>query len=387
MVQKDFHDLVVSTYGRGLYILDDITPLEQLARKHSDAAVELFEPRQTYRFSRAPQAMVNFNLKAAPKKPVEVEILDAHGAVVRKLEAKGQPGLNRVKWDMRYESPRLVALRTAAPDNPHIWNEPRFRDVDSRPITHWGSGPAEVGPIVAPGKYTVRLKVDGQSYTQSLTVVRDPKAPGTDADIDLSVKTLLQITDYISKVSDTVNQIEWLRKQLEVIQAMLRAPKKPEQDKAAVAEASDDDDYDGPEPTRAAAKALTEAQAKQRAQLLQAAEDLNKKLLAIEHRLVSQALMNSDDKYFVEPYQAYLNLIWLNAEVGTGGSDVAGGADFAPTETQLALLKQYVSDVNAVESDYHKLLAEDLPAFNRTIQGSNVAPLVTGGVPATGKKE
>ena len=184
VVQKDFHDLVVSTYGRGLYILDDITPLEQLARKHSDAAVELFEPRQTYRFSRAPQAMVNFNLKAAPKKPVELEILDAHGTVVRKLEAKGQPGLNRVKWDMRYESPRLVALRTAAPDNPHIWNEPRFRDVDSRPITHWGSGPAEVGPIVAPGKYTVRLKVDGQSYTQSLTVVRDPKAPGTDADID-----------------------------------------------------------------------------------------------------------------------------------------------------------------------------------------------------------
>jgi len=387
VVQKDFHDLVISTYGRGLYILDDITPLEQLASKHSDAAVELFVPRQTYRFSRAPQAMLNFNLKAAPKKPVEVEILDAHGAVVRNLEAKGQPGLNRVKWDMRYESPRLVALRTAAPDNPHIWNEPRFRDAESRPITHWGSGPAEVGPIVAPGKYTVRLKVDGQSHTQSLTVLRDPKAPGTDADIDLSVKTLLQITDYISKVSDTVNQIEWLRKQLEVIQAMLRGPKKAEQEKTAVVEAGDDDDEDGPEPTRAAAKALTEAQAKQQAQHLQVAEELNKKLLAIEHRLVSQALMNSDDKYFVEPYQAYLNLIWLNAEVGTGGSDVAGGADFAPTETQLALLKQYVSDVNAVESDYRKLLADDLPAFNRAIQGSNIAPLVSGVSPASGKKE
>ena len=44
VVQKDFHDLVVSTYGRGLYILDDISPLEQMAKNHSDAAVTLFEP-------------------------------------------------------------------------------------------------------------------------------------------------------------------------------------------------------------------------------------------------------------------------------------------------------------------------------------------------------
>ena len=85
--------------------------------------------------------------------PFELEILDAarHGDPQARSEGPG-PGLNRVKWDLRYESPRVVALRTVAPDNPHIWEEPRFRDADSRPITHWGSKPAEVGPIVAPGK-------------------------------------------------------------------------------------------------------------------------------------------------------------------------------------------------------------------------------------------
>ena len=285
---------------------------------------------------------------------------------------------------MRYESPRLVALRTAAPDNPHIWNEPRFRDAESRPITHWGSQPALVGPIVAPGKYTVRLRVDGQSFSQPLTVLRDPNAPGSESDIEKSVETLLQICDNISRVSDTVNQIEWLRKQLEVVQAMLRPPKKQDKPKPAQAEA---DDYDEAEPAHAPPRALTEAQAKQQAQLLQAAEDLDKKLLALEHRLVSQALLNSDDKYFVEPYQAYLNLIWLNAEVGTGGSDVAGGADFAPTETQLGLLQQYAGEVNAVEADYRKLLAEELPAFNRTLQNSKLAPLAAGVGPAEGKKE
>ena len=96
--------------------------------------------------------------------------------------------MNRVPWDLRYESPRLVALRTAAPDNPHIWEEPRFRDSDSRPITTGERRSAEVGPIVAPGKYTVRLKVEDQSYTQPLTILRDPRAPGSDADIELSVK-------------------------------------------------------------------------------------------------------------------------------------------------------------------------------------------------------
>jgi photosystem II stability/assembly factor-like uncharacterized protein len=372
VVQKDFHDLVISTYGRGLHILDDITPLEQMAKNHSDTAVTLFEPRPTYRFTRGGQAMLNFSLKTAPKKPLELEILDSDGKVVRKLDAKGKAGMNRVTWDLRYESPRLIALRTVAPDNPHIWDEPRFRESDSRPITHWGSRPAEVGPIVAPGKYTVRLKVEDQSYTQPLTVVRDPRAPGSDADIELSVKTLLRISGDISRAADTVNQIEWLRKQLEVIETMLRPPKKKEKEKQVF----DEDDDEGDEPVDAPPQASDEAQEKHKAELLKAAEDMDKKLLAIENQLASPALLNSDDKYFVEPYKVYLNLIWLNAEVGTGGGDVAGGADFAPTDTQMELLQGFETEMAGVDADYQKAMKEDLPAFNRTLVGSNVAPLV-----------
>ena len=372
VVQKEFHDLVVSTYGRGLYILDDITPLEQLAKNRSDAAVILFEPRPTYRFARAPQAMLNFSLKTETKDPVAFEVLDSQGKVIRKLETKGHPGINRMKWDLRYESPRLIALRTAAPDNRHIWEEPRFRDSDSRPITHWGTKPAEVGPIVAPGKYTVRLKVEDQSYTQSLTVLRDPHSPGSDADLDLSVKTLLRIRDNISRVSDTVNEIEWLRKQLEVVETMLRPPRKHEQEKPALAEEGDELE---PEPAPAPPRALDEAQTKQKDQLLKAAEDLNKKLQAIEYRLVSQALLNSDDKYFVEPYGVYLNLIWLNAEVGSGGGDVAGSADFAPTENQLKLLEMFEAESAGVDADYRRVLKDDLPTFNHALESSNLAPL------------
>ncbi len=369
VVQKEFHDLVISTYGRGLYILDDITPLEQMAKNHSDAAVVLFEPRDTYRFTRGGQAMLNFSLKAPSKDPVHLEILDSEGKVIRTLEAKGRVGMNRVPWDLRYESPRLIALRTTAPDNPHIWLEPRFRDADSRPITHWGSKSAEVGPVVVPGKYTVRLKTGHESYTQPLIILRDPRAPGSDADIELSVKTLRRITADIDQVSDTVNQIEWLRKQIEVIETMLRPPKKKTTNKAMVDEDDDEGGAAAPPP------ALDEAQTKRKAELLKAVEDLEKKLYTVESELASPALLNSDDKYFVEPYKVYLNLIWLNAEVGTGGSDMAGGADFAPTDTELQSLQTFESQMAGADTDYRKVIKEDLAALNRSLAENNLTVL------------
>jgi hypothetical protein len=319
---------------------------------------------------------VNFSLKAEPKNPVSVEALDAQGAVIRKLEMKGHAGINRMSWDLRYEPPRLVALRTVAPANPHIWEEPRFRDADSRSITHWGTESAALGPIVAPGQYAVRLTVDGQSYTQPLTVVRDPRGPGSEADLGLSVQTQLRIREDISHASDTANQIEWLRKQLEVYQTMLRPDRKHEKEKAPLAE--DGDEYD-PEPSVAPPRALDAAEATRKAALLQAADELDKKLQSIERRLVSQALQNSDDKYFVEPYGVFLNLIWLNAEVGTGGGDVAGSADFAPTDAQLESLGRYEAEMGSVDSDYRTLATNELASFNHLLETSNVAPLAAVG--------
>jgi photosystem II stability/assembly factor-like uncharacterized protein len=375
VVQKEFHDLVISTYGRGLYILDDITPLEQLAKNHSEATTVLFTPRPAYRFTHGGQMFFNFTLKSAPKEEVQLEILAADGTVIRRLKAKARAGMNRVKWDLRHEPPRVIALRTMAPDNSHIWQEPRFRDSDSRPITHWGTKPAEVGPLVVPGAYSVRLKIENQSFTQPLTVLRDPRSPGSDSDIESSVKTLLRIRDDISAVSDRVNQMEWLRKQIEVIETMLRPPKKKEKEKSPAPLIDGQEEAEEPEPAQEAA--LDEEQAKRKSEMLKAVEAMQQKLQAVEYKFVSPALVNSDDKYYVESYRVYLNLIWLNAEVGTGGGDVAGGADFAPTDTQLDSLKMMETEIKDATASYQKLLSEDLPAFNRVLAANNVAALLT----------
>lgn len=340
VVQKQFHDLVVSTYGRGLYILDDITPLEQMAKDHSDATVRFFAPRATYRFVRGGRAILDYSLKSATKEPVDIEVLDEHNNVIRKLKAPGKAGVNRTAWDLRYEPPHVIALRTAAPDNPHIWDEPRFRGKDSRPVTHWGIEGAQVGPIVAPGKYTLRLTVNGQTFTQPLTILKDPHAPSSDADIDASVKTLLRIRDDITHTSDMVNRIEWMRKQLEDVDAML-------------------------------------ADQKSKADLRKSVQQMDQKMQSVEFKLLARQQANSDDKYYTDAYKVYLNLIWLNGEVGTGAGDVAGGADFAPTPASLEVLQNIEKSLSEATADYQSLMTQQLPAFDRTLTQQGITPLAT----------
>jgi hypothetical protein len=215
-------------------------------------------------------------------------------------------------------------------------------------------------------------------------VAPDPRITASDADIQQSVKTLLAIRDDISHVSDTVNRIEWLRKQLEDVKAMLRPPKKKEEEKKETASAEEEDEYEGPKFEPAPPQVLTDTETKRKADLLDAADALDKKLLSVEHKLVSHALLNSDDKYFVEPYQVYLNLIWLNAEVGTGGGDVAGGADFAPTDTQLELLKTFESQMTDVDTEFRNFVREDLPAFNRSLGDFGALTLTVSPRPGQG---
>jgi len=369
-VQKNFRDVVLSTYGRGIYILDNITPLEQMAEKtDTEAAVRFFTPKPVYRFSRGGRATIDFTLKAAARGPVTVEVVDTKGVVVRTLRPPARAGLNRVSWDMHYEPPKLIALRTTPPENPHIWEEPRFRGADSRPITHWGIQPAQVGPMVAAGKYTVRLTVDGAASTQPLEILKDPSVTATDADIEASVKLQLRIRDDITSTSEMVNQIEWMRKQLEDVQKMLRPAPEPG--------ASGRGGFGGGRGGQAAATEAAPAPAAPKSELQKSVEAMDQKLQDVEYKLFSKALRTSDDKYYVEAYKVYLNLIWLNGEVGSGAGDVAGGADYKPTDTSVALLQDIEKDLDAARAQYKALMEKEVPAFNKMIAEKGVIPLVT----------
>jgi len=340
-VQKTFHDVVVSTYGRGIYILDDITPLEQTSETTDAEAATLYKPRPTYRLLSGGRGFINFHLKSGAA--AEVKILNSQGETVREFKSSpAHAGLNRRTWDLHYDPPTTVKLRTAAPDNPFIFDEPRFRQADFRTITHWGIRPAEVGPLVTPGTYTVQLTVAGTSYRQPIEILKSPKTTTSDADLAESLKLQLRIRSDITKTSEMVNKIEWLRKQSEEIQKMLRV-------------------QGG------------------NAELVKAAQDLDQKMQDVEFKLISRSDANSDDKYYVEAYKVYLNLIWLNGEVGTGAGDVAGGANYGPTDTSKQMLEAIEKDLHTTETEYDALLTKELPAFERKLSASGVMHAMNAG--------
>ena len=76
---------------------------------------------------------------------------------------------------------------------------------------------------------------------------------------------------------------------------------------------------------------------------------MDKKLFDVEAKLLEPAQMTSDDKYFQQAYRVYMNLIWLNGEVGPGAGDVSGGADFPPTDTSVNVMESIEKDLNARE--------------------------------------
>jgi len=332
---KLWHDVVVSTYGRGVYILRDIAPLE-LQGTIADADAILYPPHPGFRQARSGRADITFSLKAATPRPLRVEILDSAGAVVRTIQTPTRAGYNRATWDLRYDPPRVVALRTPAPDNPHIFEEPRFRNRATRPITHWGiQGTQTAGPLGLPGSYSVRLAVNGKTLTQPLTILRDPEIKSADADLIASTKAQTRVRDAMNATVDMVNKLEVMRKQ--IVDQQKANAEKPDVERAL--------------------------------------SDLDKKMLDVELRLLTREDLNSDDKYYTEPFKLYMSLIWLNGTVGNGAGDVAGGSDYAPTDASLAWLGDLEGQLDAAKSAYKKLIDVDLAEFNKNMTGK--IPVIT----------
>ncbi len=326
--EKNSHDVVVSTYGRGIYILKDITTLEQQDKVTADADLYLFEPHAGVRQARAGRVDLIFNLKAVPKDSVKVEIMDAKGAVVRTIRTTGRAGSNLVTWDLRGDPPLRVDLRTTPPDNPHIWEEPRFKGKTVRPITHWGiENPIASGPLVLDGKYSARVTADGKSVAQPFTVMRDPEMVSTEADITWSTQTQIKVRDDMDTAAVIINKIESMRRQIE--------------DRVRGDTA--------------------------KAELRNALKAVDKKLLDIELVLLSKSDFYSDDKYYVEPFHVYLNLIWLSGEIGTGAGDVAGGAEFRPTDASLQVLMGIETDLARAKTQFKAFNDKDLATLNQLL--------------------
>jgi hypothetical protein len=104
----------------------------------------------------------------------------------------------------------------------------------------------------------------------------------------------------------------------------------------------------------------------------QALRDLDRKLMNVELMLLTRTEMHSDDKWYVEAYKVYMNLVWLNGVIGSGAGDVAGGADFSPTDASLDVLAMLEQELAAAQRAFDTVMEKDVAAFNRAHAGAGI---------------
>jgi hypothetical protein len=345
--QEHFNDLVVGTNGRGIWILDDVTPLQQLTPEVEASDVYLFAPRPAYRFKdrqstdtlpndqsspeRAPYgATINYYLKEKHE-AVAITIHDEAGQPIRKLHGTGEKGLNRVVWNLRHEPLKQIELRTTPDFHPHVWEEKRFRGKVTRPVLHWGIQGPQRGVLAAPGIYTVKLVVDGREYEQEVEVRKDPNSKGTEADIIEMVGLWKNVVDDINEVVTMINRLEIIGKQFEDLKKVLE-------------------------------------QAPDAKSLLDSLDEVQGELIAIEDKLLQRQLHASDPKSYREKMMLYSKFLWFSGDIGTGAGDIRNTEDYGPTDQQLEVYEILKSRLAESRAEYDRFVSETIPAFNNALQ-------------------
>jgi photosystem II stability/assembly factor-like uncharacterized protein len=245
------HDLIVATHGRSFWVLDDISPLEQITRSVAQSPVHLFQPAPAYRVRRDTNpdtplppdepagknppngAILDYYLAQPATGPVTLEILDARGKLVRRYASTDRPemteaqlekqliplywvrwpkilsaeaGMHRWIWDLHNPAPVAASHEYPIAAVPH--NTPR--------------GP--LGPRALPGEYTVRLTVNGKTYAAPLTVKLDPRVTASRAALEQQFDLEMRLASLLTGSSEAIFEAESVRQQLEKLSGQARGP-------------------------------------------------------------------------------------------------------------------------------------------------------------------
>ncbi|HVX40003.1 MAG TPA: glycosyl hydrolase [Gemmatimonadaceae bacterium] len=211
------HDLAIATHGRGFYILDNINPLRQYTASVAAGDAYLFKPATAIRSSE-PLA-IQYLLKT-PAKDVRIDILDAHGQVVRTYpdtanenngRGRGGPPADAAGRGGRGRGGAFGPSKNAGLQT-FDWDL-RYAPAASFPgMILWGGG--TTGPQAPPGRYSVRLTADGKTLTQPITVKRNPLHSATDADLAAQFALAIQLRDKLSEANRAVIQIRDVKSQV-----------------------------------------------------------------------------------------------------------------------------------------------------------------------------
>ena len=215
-------DLVLGTHGRGIWILDDLTPIRQWTETVAAKPLHLFVPvRATIWRQRGGTgdaaagqnppygAQLTYYLKEPPKGELKLEIVDARGLVIRTMSSVAKPkdGISEYEEDPRPELETGAGLQRVA------W------DFGLEGAKRIKNGKVDTGDPAAqatalPGTYPARLSADGVTETVSIVVRGDPRVRVSDADRAAQLAFGLELRDALDRMADAVHQLRDIRAQL-----------------------------------------------------------------------------------------------------------------------------------------------------------------------------
>ena len=273
-------------------------------------------------------ADINFSLKSLTP-GVEVSIAGPNSAMIRTLTVAGHPGLNRVWWDLRYDNGSTITMQT-----PPLYEPGRRR---AGKYAAYGTRIPPAGPIVPPGTYTVRVKAGSTEQTTSLTVLPDPKSPGTQQSIEAQVAFVAR-----GARGDRRGGAHGQR---------------PRVDAQAVAGLS----WRRSRTTR------------RRRRSLQSVKTFESNMSAVEAKMIDLRNTGRSEDAFRQPVQLYERISWMIGQmVGTPGGG-SGGGDLGPTDQQVAVNNGFKSELAAIAAQYKADCGQDVPAMNALLKQNGVA--------------
>ena len=217
-VQAQHNDLVAATGGRGFWILDDLSPLQQLDDGVAGAVGHLFQPRVAYRVAggggfsmpggtlgkNPPSgAVIDFTISDADDSiEVKLEFLNSAGAVIRAFSSRSEEG----------ETDSSSVLKVKSGHNRFAWDLRHEKVKEVPGLYVWGT---LQGHRIVPGTYDVRLSVGEEVFTRQLEVRADPRVDATPSGFQAQSDLMAEISFELEEIHQAVLNIRSVREQVE----------------------------------------------------------------------------------------------------------------------------------------------------------------------------
>ena len=338
-VQEHFNDLVVGTYGRGIWILDDLSPLQQLDQNITKKEAHLFDVKPAYRFHNVTNSLqmlkeastgqdppkgASINYWSNGEKDIEIIITNQKNEPVKTIKEKAKKGINRLWWDFSNEETSNIVFRTKPLYADWFTLDKNKERADQSLYSFSIMSP--------PGTYNITLKSGANSMTKTLKVMKDPNSEGTEEDINLQNQLVTKIYADLNTTISHINSIEVIRRQLLDLKAMLK-------------------------------------NSSSKKEFVQMVDKLENQFLEIEKQLIQLKITGTgqDGVRYQKMLVEKLRYLAANVQI----------SDFKPADSYVEVYEILKGRLNSIAQKFEKLKTEDLSNTLDTLRNNKIEMIVT----------